>query len=136
MAIEHVIVHKIDKAQPFEFLVHIGQALFDTICIALGIDIFRYSFSCKYVFDLTYSNHSKACLLQLVQHRNARRKKGIIVASCRPYIAAAFSVERPGYHTPHAVLALEHVPRHLTVFIELFHRYNILMGCNLKNTVR
>ena len=134
--IEHIIVHQIDKAQPFKIPGKVLLCPLDAFCISLGIYIRSDSLPGKNIPDLPHANHFLPGFLDGVKDGRGRGRKGIIMPSGRSLVVSPCAIKGPGNHPSYAVPAGKKPPCHFTVLIKGFHRHHILMGGHLEHAVR
>ena len=106
MAVEHVIIHQIDKAESFEILVQIFQCPLNAFRIAGSVYMLGNAPAYENILDLTHSNDILTGSLQLIQHGHCGRQQGKIVSSGSTGIMSALTDKRSRNDTAHAVFSL------------------------------
>ena len=106
MAVEHVIIHQIDKAESFEILVQIFQCPLNAFCVAGSVYMLGNALAYENILDLTHSNDILTGSLQLIQHGPCGRQQGKIVSSGSTGIMSALTDKRSRNDTAHTVFSL------------------------------
>ena len=73
VAVKHVIVNQVDKAEALKLFVHIGKGFLDDVFVSLGVGIFGKAFSCKNVVYFADADDIFAVVPELIQHIHGRR---------------------------------------------------------------
>ena len=136
VAVKHIEIHQIDKAQAGEVLVGVAHGLVHAVGVALGVDVLRGALARKDVIDLTDRDGVQPRVLEGVQHGFLGRFQGEIVAVCRAGIVPVASDEGTGDDPAHAVLPSQDPPGDPAVLVELFHGNHVLVSRDLEDGIR
>ena len=111
VAIQHIKINKIDKAEAAKILVFQPPCLRHAIRISFGWDRAGDAAPSKNIADFPHGDRSPALLPQQVEHCNARRLQGKIVPVCRAREVRIHAGKRSGDHAAHRMFAREHCAR-------------------------
>ena len=132
MAVDHVKVHQVYKAQTCKILGGIVGCVVQAVGIGLVIDVLSDAPTGKDIVDLAYADTVKSRFLHCVQDRIPGRLQREVVAVGGALISTGGTHKGPGDHSAHAVPAGKEPAGDTAVFVKLLRRYDRLMGGDLK----
>ena len=137
MAVQHIKVHQVHKAQSVKILRGIVQCVVHAVGVALVAHHLGNALPGKDIIDLADTNGSQSRRLDVIQQRFLRRLQRKIMPVAGAGVVGVFPHIRPRNDPSDPQLRpLQHFPRLFADMIKLLHRHIGLVGRDLEHTVR
>ena len=136
MAVEHIEINEIHKAQALEIALEVVHGLGEAVGVALRVDIVRQAAACEDIVDLADGKDVLASGLDGVKHGLCGRLERKVVAVGRAGEAVLLVAdERTGDDAADAMLSDEDLTGDAAVFIQLLQRDDVLVRRDLEHGV-
>ena len=136
MAVEHIEINEIHKAQALEIALEVVHGLGEAVSVALRVDIVRQAAACEDIVDLADGKDILTGGLDGVKHGLRGRLEREVVAVGRAGEAVLLVAdERTGDDAADAMLSDEDLTGDAAVFIQLLQRDDVLVRRDLEHGV-
>ena len=136
MAVEHIEINEIHKAQALEIALEVVHGLGEAVGVALRVDIVRQAAACEDIVDLADGKDILTGGLDGVKHGLRGRLERKVVAVGRAGEAVLLVAdERTGDDAADAMLSDEDLTGDAAVFIQLLQRDDVLVRRDLEHGV-